>query len=174
MTITSVAVVAIARLGTPRGPTELGVMTCGALAAAASMALDDPAHALLQPMPVTARARLAHRLALLAPVTAAAATLLILAARLFFDGRISKVPSAASLAALVTSAVAATAWLTRRFPEHAAEGGATAAFGWSIAGVIVPDSLVPETVALAWLQHPWSVLAIGLTLIVIATGARTS
>lgn len=149
-------------------------MTCGALAAAASMALDDPAHALLQPMPVTARARLAHRLALLAPVTAAAATLLILAARLFFDGRISKVPSAASLAALVTSAVAATAWLTRRFPEHAAEGGATAAFGWSIAGVIVPDSLVPETVALAWLQHPWSVLAIGLTLIVIATGARTS
>jgi hypothetical protein len=173
-TVSLVVVACVARVGTARAPLELLNLACGAFVAAIAFALDDTAHALVQPLPVSARSRLAHRMVLLLPVSAIAGGFLLIVGRLVFDEVPSQRPPFAAPAALLGAAIAMRVWWSRRRPDHAAEAGAAVAIGWPAFRAVVPADLFPDWMTSAWIIHPWPVLGVAITLIVIGTGGITS
>lgn len=173
-TVSLAAVAGVARFGTTQVPAELVVVACGAIVAAIAFALDDAAHTVVQPLPASARRRLAHRLALLVPVAASAGGLLVVVGRLVFDDAPPPLPPLAAPVALLGVVVATKVWWSRRRPDHAAEAGAAVAIGWPVAGTLLPPGLVPEAITNAWIIHPWPVLAVAIPLIVIGAGGMTS
>ncbi len=174
VTVGLVVASGVVSAATDRLPFELVVVACGAVVAAIVCALDDTAYTLIQPVPVSARRRLAHRLVLLVPVSVAVGGLLVAVGRLAFDEVPTPIPSLAAPAALLGAAIAAKVWCSRRRPDRAAEAGAAVAIGWSIAGAVLPPGRVAQTIGDAWLVHPWLVLAVAVALIAVGTGGVTS
>lgn len=147
---------------------ELLLLACGAIAAAAPLALDDPGRSLLSASPTTERRRLLQRLAIVGPaVTAAWLVLAALAASLFADG--AAPPGAAPLAALALAGVAVLVVALRHRPAGAAAAGAAACVSWVAARWYLPD--VAGDAAALWLDRPAAVIAVAVAAVIL--GART-
>jgi hypothetical protein len=134
----------------------------GALAAAATMALRDPARDLLAAVPTSARLRLLLRGVVLVPVTLAAATLLGVLVHAWVGGPAVEFAGLESVLALTCVGFAATAACARSNPGVAAEAGAIVALGWSTLPMLIPN-WGTELSAL-WLDHPTFVGAAALAL----------
>lgn len=134
----------------------------GALAAAATMALRDPARDLLEAVPTSARVRLLLRSVVLVPATLVAATLLGVLVHAWVGGPAVEFAGLESVLALTCAGFAATAVCARFNPGVAAETGAIVALGWSTLPTLMP-SWGTELSAL-WLDHPRFVAAAALAL----------
>ena len=159
---------AILRARDQDAPKSLGELACGPLAAAATLAIADRARALLQPVPTSARIRLARRVAIVVPVIALAVAALLGADRIVYSHS-AITPTVPPLVALITAAVAVHAALSRRFSEHSSEAAATFAALWPVSAAMIPARVVPETITMAWLIHPWPVIAAGIAVTFWAT-----
>ena len=158
----------------PQAAADVTVLGCGTMVAAVALALDDAARALVQPLPVSARCRLLHRLALLLPVAAIASWLLVIAGRRAFDAVLPPLPPLAAPFALLSAAISIEVWWSRCRPDHEAAAGAATAICWPVAGILLPPELVPASIANGWAIHPWPILAATIPLIVVGTGGITS
>jgi hypothetical protein len=150
-------VLALHAAGAPRLSGPPGLIVVAVLVAAAALALDDPAHALVAATPVRFARRVLHRLMWLAP-----ATLLTLvgigwiAARLGVAAvSVSELARAAALGAL---AVAAHVIVAQRRPDLAASvATATPALAVTF-GVSTRRDMMGGTIAHLWLDRPWAVV----------------
>lgn len=143
--------------GRPAGGT-LALAAVGTAAAALSWCLDDPAHQLLAPLPVSRRRRAGHRLALGVPVVALG-WLAVAAWWIAVPG--SVLDQLAPLLALGSTGVAAAAAAHRWRPELAAMVGVAAPL--ALAGGPIAFGIggeAPDVLRL-WLEHPWWTAALG-------------
>ena len=134
--------------------TSLAAAVVGALAATVALGLDDPAHALLAPVPVGARHRIGVRVALVVPV----AVLGVVG----FDavtGAHSAATGIAQLLALAATAVAVAVVAGSFRPDAAPTLGAAVALGWSLSAALVPEGVLGDLASL-WYRHPWLVVAV--------------
>jgi hypothetical protein len=132
---------------------SLAAAVVGALAATVALGLDDPAHALLAPVPVEARHRIGARVALVLPV----AVLGVVG----FDavtGAHSAITGIAQFLALAMTAIAVVAIARPYRPDAAPTLGAAVALGWSLSATLVPDGALGDLASL-WYRHPWLVVA---------------
>ena len=170
--VTTAAAVAVTAVGAidaaAVGPTA---QACGgALAAAATIALRDPARELLSASPTSPRARLLQRCMLIGPAALVAAALVDALARRSLDGPLVAVSGLESVLALVCVGVATTACCARRCVGPSSSAGAAVALGWSTASTFLPDggawwwSL--------WRTHPWAVIATAAATVWIASAER--
>jgi len=155
----------VAELGGAHLPAALAVAVIGGVAASVALSLDDPAHALLRPLPIGLGRRMAWRVAVAAPIA--------LAGWLALDhfGTWSAEPALGgtgmnALVALTTTGVAVVLVAHRRRPDAAAAVGAAAALGWALLHLLPLGPLAdPATV---WMGHPWAVTALASTVALLA------
>ncbi len=137
------------------------------LVAAAALALDDPAHALVAAVPVGFGRRVAHRLAWLVPATLAGLLSIGWVARsadmVSGSGRI--LPAAAALGSI---ALATHVLVARRRPDVAAPVAAVVPACWVVLGVSPSGVAGFATFSKLWLHHPWTVCAGASAVAVIA------
>lgn len=148
---------ALVRAQTDVVPGELLVLACGAVAATAPLALEDPGRSLLSASPTTERRRLLQRLAIVGPVvTGAWLAIAALAVSLFANG--TTAPGGGALAALALAGIAVLVMALRRLPGAAAAAGAAACVSWVAARWYLPDAAADA--AAMWHDHPTTVLAV--------------
>ena len=164
VTVTAVGAIDTAAVG----PT---VRACGgALAAAAAVALRDPARDLLAAVPTSPRVRLVQRGALIAVATLAAATLVGALAQRQVDGPVVSLSGIGSVMALMCVGFAATACCARRWPDTAPSTGAAVALGWSMASAFLPGR--GAWWWSVWSTDPWAVAVVAVTITGIAATER--
>ena len=134
--------------------TSLPAAVVGALAATVALGLDDPAHALLAPVPVGARHRIGVRVALVVPVA-----VLGVVGYDAVTGAHSVDTGIAQLLALAATAIAVAAFVRSYRPDAAPTFGAAVALGWSMSATLVPDGVLGDLSSL-WYRHPWFVVAV--------------
>lgn len=128
----------------------------GALAAAAAIALRDPARELLAAAPMSPRLRMLQRSALIVPATLVASTLLGVLAHRSIGGPVVELFGLESLLALVVAGFATTACCARRWPDTAAGAGAALALAWATVPMFAPGSGTWWWTL--WASHPWVVI----------------
>jgi hypothetical protein len=138
----------------------------GVLSAAALLAFDDPAHALLAAVPTTVRRRHARRLALVGSCLAVCWGFVAVGGERTFDAW----PSSAGvrLLALFATGMAAMVMCERRRPDVAATVGAVVPLVWAVGGQAIPASGIVRSVADLWLVHPWAVVVVASSLAFVA------
>lgn len=148
----SVAIGTLLHAGDGRsGTSAVGVLLLGATASTASLAVDDPGHALLAAVPTPVWRRRLRAVALLGPLVVAAGWL---AAR-----SLPSTPGLASLVALSMAALAVAAAVAVRRPEVAAVAGSAAAIAWAVAAAVIERGPIGE-VARLWVERPGAVAAV--------------
>ena len=163
------AVLAMWAAGAPPAAEPPEMIAVTVLIAAAALALDDPAHALVAAAPVGFARRLAHRLAWLGPVT-----LGCLLAIGWVAARSDVAPVSSRMlahaAALGSLAVVTHVLVTRRRPDVAASAAAVAPAVWVTLGVSTSRDAWGGTLAHLWLDRPWAV--VGCAAAVVVTAVR--
>ena len=153
-------------------PALVQYLAVAGLAAAAVLGLGDPARPLLQAQPTPPIARFSHRAVLLVGATALAAGVLVAAERLLALSPTSEPELAAALLALAAIGTAVHA-LGNPIVDHANEAAAGSIL-LCVAAVALPTELVPESVRMAWLHHPWMVTAAAAAITIAATTHRSA
>lgn len=147
---------------------EVAMLGCGAMAAAVSLALDDPAHELLAASPTSERRRMLQRLGMTGAVALAGWLATPTVAALVTEAQVRR-PTATSLVALAVVGVAGVAALQRRQQAAASSLGAAIPLAWVASRWFVPESLTD--ISSLWLDRPLPVAASAFALLVM--GART-
>jgi hypothetical protein len=169
VTTSGLLLVAVAmRWSGVQGSAMLGVAGAGALAGAVALGLADEADAMLLSSPTGALRRLGHRLVILVPASAIAATALAVGDRLLVPGP-SAMPSAVAVVALTAAGLVVQIGWSRRWPATAAEGAAVFVLTWALAGLLVPEVPFVHRATVAWHQHaPW---VLGVSVVLVITGS---
>ena len=161
------AVLALWAAGAPPIADPPVAMVVALLVAAAALALDDPAHALVAAVPIGFGRRVAHRVAWLVPATfAGLVSVGWVASRADMVSEPGRI--LATAAALGSVAVATHMLVARRRPDLAASVAAVVPAGWVVTGSSPSGIASVETLSRLWLDHPWTVCACASTLAVIA------
>ena len=153
-------------------PALIQYLAVAGLAAAAVLGLGDPARPLLQALPTPPIVRFSHRAVLLVGASALAAAVLVAAERLLALSPTSEPELAAALVALAAIGTAVHA-VGNPIVDHANEAAAGSILLW-VAAVALPTELVPESVRMAWLHHPWPVTAAAAAITIGATTHRSA
>lgn len=165
-TVATAIVVGLGLLARPV-PDHSVVLLGGAFAAAVALSLDDPAHALVAPMPVGPRRRVVLRTGLAGGAAVAMWLLLSVLERWLGDAP-STSPGIRGVVALAVVGVAVTVVAARWFPDVAAPIGAAVAFGWALGTNIVPDDALLGLTT-AWIAHSTAVTGLGVVGVFVAT-----
>lgn len=163
----AVGIGTLLRLGDVNVPSQLSVAIIGAIAASVALSLDDPAHALINAVPVGARRRIGLRIAFIGPVAIVGWLLLGALGRWAFETPLQSV-GARALIALTVAGIATTVVARHRRPEGAATVGAAVALGWALSLNIARDGIVTD-MSTVWIRSPWTVVVAALAVAVLAT-----
>ena len=138
------------------------------LIAAAALALDDPAHALLAAVPVGSGRRLVHRLAWLAPITLGG-----LLAIGWIAERLDVAPVSGQMLAPATAlgslSVVTHVLVMKWRPDVAASAAAVVPAVLVTLGVSTSRDALGGTLAHLWLDRPWAVVACAAAVVVGAS-----
>jgi hypothetical protein len=146
-------------------PHQVGLAALAATAAAAPQVLQDPAHQLLSPVPLSRRRRVGHRLVLFVPVLLAA---WVLVAPLVVDRPDSAALSVGPLLALAAIGLSAGCLAGRVLPELAAPVGTAIPLG-VVAIRLVPAGRVSQLDILdVWIHHPWATAAVAALICLVS------
>jgi hypothetical protein len=152
-----IVMLALWEIGAPPIAESPAMIAVAAVFAAAALALDDPAHALLAAAPIGFGRRLAHRLAWLGP-----AVLVCLLGVGWVAGHSGVAPISgrmlAPAAALGSLVVVTHVLVARRRPDVAASASAMAPAVWVTLAMSTPNDAWGGTVAHLWLDRPWAVV----------------
>lgn len=144
-------------------PVPITWLGLGGLGASVALMLDDPAAALVAPLPTSTGRRVVQRLALVVPATVLIWLLLAGLGAVVFDE--SPSGSVGGLLALVGIAVAVTSWRMADDPATATTIGAIAPIALVATGLFGLRTGFARTLTESWSTHPW--------VVVVASGAFT-
>lgn len=150
-------------------PEVIVVAGVAAVAALVPLAAHDPARSSLHAISTTPAKRLLRRIALAGPVIAGVAGGLAVLADVSFPGHQPFATQIAPGLALAVAGLAVYASAVRYRPEQAAEVGSGVAMAWAIASQVIPHTVLPASIGLAWQQHPWPVIAVAALVTISAT-----
>ena len=148
----------------------LPTLGVGVLAGAATAAVNDTAGELVHAVATSARTRLLRRLALVVLVCGVVTATLMLLGRAAFHWTESAFRFGACVAALLTLGVATHCLALRRWPHHATDLAASAACIWPFTALLFPTVVLPASIAMAWFDHPGTVLVVGVVVTIVACG----
>ena len=146
----------------------LPTLGVGALAGAATFAVNDAARGLVHAVATPARTRLVRRLAILVPVCGVVTVTLLLLGSASFRWTEPALRLGGGFAALLSLGVSTHCLALRRWPHHASDVAVAVACTWPIAALLFPTEVFPASLAMAWFDHPGTVSVVGVVVTIFA------